>query len=181
MKLKVHGGITLIKLFGALLILMATTWTGFEAAKRLSERPRQLRQLKVALQSLEAEIMYSHAPLFDACTNISKQIQKPLSWFFEEFAKRLKTGEHTVRNAWHESLTEVLRFTAFKKGEIEVLQQFGETLGQHDRASQQKHILLTLTHLEREENDAREKQMKYEKMIKSLGFLTGLLLIILLM
>lgn len=171
----------MIKIFGALFILLATTWTGFEAAKRLSERPRQLRQLKVALQSLEAEIMYGHVPLFDACMNISKQIKKPLSWFFEGFAKRLKTGEQSVRDAWHESLLDVLRFTAFRQGEIEVLQQFGETLGQHDRASQQKHILLTLTHLEREEHDAREKQMKYEKMIKSLGFLTGLLLIILLL
>jgi stage III sporulation protein AB len=171
----------MMKLLGAVIILLATTWTGFEAAKHLSERPRQLRQLKVALQSLEAEIMYGHLPLFDACMNISKQMKKPLSWFFEDFAKRLKSGNQNVRDAWNDSLQDVKRFTAFKQGEIEVLQQFAETLGQHDRASQQKHILLTLTHLEREELDAMEKQTKYEKMIKSLGFLSGLLLIVLLM
>ena len=61
------------------------------------------------------------------------------------------------------------------------MKQFGETLGRHDRISQQKQILLTLTHLEREERDASDKQQKYEKMIKSIGFLSGLLLIILLM
>jgi stage III sporulation protein AB len=171
----------MMKLLGAVIILLVTTWTGFEAAKHLSERPRQLRQLKVALQSLEAEIMYGHLPLFDACMNISKQMKKPLSWFFEDFAKRLKSGDQNVRDAWNESLLDIKRFTAFRQGEIEVLQQFGETLGQHDRASQQKHILLTLTHLEREELDAMEKQSKYEKMIKSLGFLSGLLLIVLLM
>ncbi|WP_246944584.1 stage III sporulation protein SpoIIIAB [Bacillus pinisoli] len=171
----------MVKLLGALFILLATTWTGFEAAKHLSERPRQLRQLKVALQSLEAEIMYGHLPLYDACTHISKQLKKPLSWFFEDFAKRLKEGTGNVREAWHDSLIEVKRFTAFKQGEIEVLQQFGETLGQHDRTSQQKHIMLALTHLEREEQEARDKQAKYEKMIKSLGFLSGLLLIVLLM
>ncbi|MBM6617329.1 stage III sporulation protein SpoIIIAB [Bacillus suaedaesalsae] len=171
----------MMKLLGAIIILIVTTWTGFEAAKHLSERPRQIRQLKVALQSLEAEIMYGHLPLFDACMNISKQMKKPLSWFFEDFAKRLKNGEQSVREAWNESLEDVKRFTAFKQGEIEVLQQFGETLGQHDRISQQKHILLTLTHLEREELDAQDKQTKYEKMIKSLGFLSGLLLIVLLM
>jgi stage III sporulation protein AB len=171
----------MVKLLGAVIILLATTWTGFEAAKHLSERPRQLRQLKVALQSLEAEIMYGHLPLYDACMNISRQLKRPLAWFFEDFAKRLKNGELNVRDAWHESLLDVKRFTAFRQGEIEILQQFGETLGQHDRASQQKHIFLALTHLEREEHDAREKQSKYEKMIKSLGFLSGLLLIILLM
>jgi stage III sporulation protein AB len=171
----------MIKLLGAIFILLATTWTGFESAKHLSQRPRQLRQLKAALQSLEAEIMYGHLPLYDACINISKQMKKPLSWFFEEFAKRLKNGNQNVRDAWHESLEDIKRFTAFKQGEIEVLGQFGETLGQHDRASQQKHILLALSHLEREEKDAQEKQAKYEKMIKSLGFLLGLLLIVLLM
>lgn len=171
----------MVKLLGALFIILATTWTGFEASKHLSERPRQLRQLKVALQSLEAEIMYGHLPLYDACTNIAKQLKKPLSWFFEDFAKRLKNGEANVRKAWHDSLLDVKRFTAFKQGEIEVLQQFGETLGQHDRTSQQKHIMLALTHLDREENDARDKQAKYEKMIKSLGFLSGLLLVVLLM
>ena len=53
----------MVKLLGAIFIILATTWTGFEAAKHLSERPKQLRQLKSALQSLEAEIMYGHTPL----------------------------------------------------------------------------------------------------------------------
>ena len=170
-----------MKLLGALFIIIATTWTGFEAAKRLNERPRQLRQLKVALQSLEAEIMYGHIPLNEACGSLAKQISKPLSWFFDRFAKRLNEGEKSVKKAWNDSLNEVWNMTALGPGEFEVMKQFGETLGQHDRFQQQKHIRLTLTHLEREEVDARERQERYEKMVKSLGFLSGLLLVILLM
>ena len=71
--------------------------------------------------------------------------------------------------------------TAFKQGEYEIMKQFGETLGQHDLLSQQKHIRLALAHLEREEADALDRQSRYEKMLKSLGFLSGLLLVILLM
>lgn len=170
-----------MKLLGAIFIILATTWTGFEAAKRLSERPRQLRQLKVALQSLEAEIMYGHTPLSDACANLAGQMSRPLSWFFERFSKRLYQGEISVKKAWEDSLHEVWNMTAFSQGELEVMRQFGETLGQHDRIQQQKQIRLTLTHLEREEVDARDKQQRYEKMMKSLGFLSGLLLVILLM
>lgn len=170
-----------MKLLGAILIILATTWSGFEAAKKLTERPRQLRQLKVALQSLEAEIMYGHTPLSEASLHVSEQIKKPLAWFFERFAKRLYQGETSVSNAWSESLDEIWGMTAFGQGEYEVLRQFGETLGQHDREHQQKHIRLALTHLEREENDAREKQERYEKMVKSLGFLSGLLIVILLL
>jgi stage III sporulation protein AB len=170
----------MVKLIGALFILAATTWTGFELARHLSERPKQLRQLKSALQSLEAEIMYGHTPLHEASRRLAAQLPYPLSSFFESFASKLALTETTVRDAWDESLKEVWRLTALKQEEFEIMSQFGETLGRHDRISQQKQIQLTLSHLEREESEAREKQSKYEKMMKSLGFLAGLLLIIVL-
>lgn len=171
----------MIKILGAIIILIVTTWTGFEAARHLSERPRQLRMLRTALQSLEAEIMYGHVPLVDVAFHLSTQIPKPISSFFESFARKLQDGVVSVKIAWEESLKEVSSQTAFKQGELEILMQFGETLGQHDRSAQQKHIILALTHLDREESDARDRQTRYEKMVKSLGFLSGLLLVILLM
>ncbi|WP_147533915.1 stage III sporulation protein SpoIIIAB [Bacillus marasmi] len=171
----------MMKIIGAAFIIVATTWTGFEASRHLSERPRQLRMLKSALQSLDAEIMYGHTPLHEASKRLSTQMAKPLSWFFESFATKLMSGDTTVKLAWEESLKEVWKLTAFKQGEFEIMKQFGETLGRHDRISQQKQILLALSHLEREELDAYERQAKYEKMVKSLGFLSGLLLIILLL
>jgi stage III sporulation protein AB len=170
----------MIKLIGAVFIIVATTWTGFEIARRFSERPRQLRALRSALQSLEAEIMYGHTPLHEASRRLSAQLPKPLSSFFDSFARKLTDTETTVNEAWETSLKEIWKQTALKQGEFEIMKQFGETLGRHDRFSQQKHIMLTLTHLEREEADAVLSQAKYEKMVKSLGFLSGLLLIILL-
>ncbi|WP_421379525.1 stage III sporulation protein SpoIIIAB [Bacillus salacetis] len=171
----------MIKIIGAVFIILSTSWAGFEASRYLSERPRQLRILKSALQSLEAEIMYGHTPLHEAARKLSKQLQRPVAWFFEVFAKKITTEETTVSEAWEASLKEVWKMTAFKTREYEILTQFGESLGKHDRLTQQKHILLTLTHLEREETEALEKQKRYEKMTKSLGFLSGLLLIILLL
>ncbi|MGR3764983.1 MULTISPECIES: stage III sporulation protein SpoIIIAB [Bacillaceae] len=171
----------MIKILGAIFILLSTSWAGFEVSKYLTERPRQLRLLKVALQSLEAEITYSHTPLHEATRKISKQLQKPVSWFFENFSKKLTEQEISVKKAWEDSLDEVWKLTAFKSGEYEILKQFGENLGKHDLVTQQKHIHLALKHLEREETEAVERQRKYEKMTKSLGFLSGLLLIILLL
>jgi stage III sporulation protein AB len=168
-----------IKLIGAILIITATTWTGFEASRHLSERPKQLRLLRSALQSLEAEIMYGHTPLHEAARRLAEQLSKPLSSFFAEFSTKLTETETTAREAWEASLKEIWKQTALKQREFEIMKQFGETLGRHDRMSQQKQIMLTLTHLESEEADARDKQMKYEKMVKSLGFLAGLLLTIL--
>ncbi|MGO4887112.1 stage III sporulation protein SpoIIIAB [Anaerobacillus sp. MEB173] len=170
-----------MKIIGAILIIIATTWVGFEFARRLSERPRQLRQLKVALQSLEAEIMYGLTPLAEASSHIAKQLPKPISYFFERFSYWLSKGEESAQKAWEQSLNETWHFTALCNGELEIMKQFGMTLGQHDKVQQQKQIRLTLTHLEREEGEAKDAQNRYEKMLKSLGFLTGLLIIILMM
>jgi len=170
----------MVKVIGAIFILAATTIIGFEVSRRFSDRPRQLRTLRSALQSLEAEIMYGHTPLHEASRRLASQLPKPIANFFDAFAKKLTDTETTVKEAWEKSLREVWKLTALKQAEFEILKQFGETLGRHDRFSQQKHILLTLSHLEREEANAVDAQVKYEKMVKSLGFLTGLLLIILL-
>ncbi|WP_462412160.1 stage III sporulation protein SpoIIIAB [Neobacillus sp. Marseille-QA0830] len=170
----------MVKVIGAIFIIVATTLTGFEAARHFSERPKQLRALRSALQSLEAEIMYGHTPLHEAARRLSEQLAKPLSTFFDSFSQKLMDTETTVKEAWQTSLKEVWNTTALRNAEFEIMKQFGETLGRHDRFSQQKQIMLTLSHLEREEADAVQAQAKYEKMVKSLGFLSGLLLIILL-
>ncbi len=171
----------MIKLIGAVLIILTTTWLGFEIAKKYSNRPRYLRQFRFALQSLNAEIMYGHQPLHEATARLSKQVSHPLNIFFQSFSKGLQEGNKLVREAWKESLDEIWKETSFMKTEYEVLLQFGETLGQHDRESQQKHIILAISHLEKEEEEARENQHKYEKMTKNLGFLSGVLIAMLLL
>jgi len=168
-----------LKLIGAIFIIVTTTWVGFECARRLSERPRQLRQLKIALQSLEAEIMYGFTPLVEASANLAKQLPKPIAYFFERFAFHLKNKEESAARAWEKGLDETWQLTALSHEEFEIMQQFGATIGQTDRTNQQKQIRLALTHLEREELEARERQSRYEKMFKSLGFLFGLLIILL--
>lgn len=169
-----------MKWIGAICIILATTWSGFEASRLLRERTRQLRQLKMALQALEAEIMYGHTPLIDASLRLSQQLSRPLSWLFESFAQKLQKGTMNARQAWEESLHEIWKMTALKQGEFEIMKQFGETLGQYDHEIQQNYIRLTMVHLEREEGDAIEKQQRYEKMMKSLGVLTGILIVLLL-
>src|SRR6478609_7082116 len=113
----------MVKLLGAIFIILATTWTGFEAAKHLSERPKQLRDLKTALQSLEAEIMYGHTPLHEAARRLADQLSNPLHSFFATFAKKLIETETNVRNAWEESLKEIWGKTALKKNEFEIMKQ----------------------------------------------------------
>lgn len=171
----------MIKLLGAVLIIFSTTWVGWDLSKRLIARPKQIRDIRAALQILEAEIMYGHMPLREAVLKLAKQIPEPISKGFELFAEYLNEENQTVTNAWRKSVEELRNWTELEDNEVEILIQFGETLGKHDRDTQQKQIQLTLKHLEREELIALDKQSKYDKMVKSLGFFSGLLITILLL
>lgn len=73
----------MVKIIGAILILASTSWGGMEFSKLLSQRPKQIRALKSALQSLEAEIMYGHTPLHEASRRLAEQLNEPLSSFFQ--------------------------------------------------------------------------------------------------
>ncbi|MYL33513.1 stage III sporulation protein SpoAB [Pontibacillus yanchengensis] len=168
-----------MKWIGALLLLCATTWGGFEFARRLNERPKQIRQLKNALQVLEAEILYGQSPVIEACEKVARQVPTPLAWFFEEFSASLKQSSSSLYDVWEDRLDRYWSISALGEGEKEIMKQFGQTLGQHDFAGQQKHIRLALSHLERELQEAQEQQQRYSKMVKSLGFLSGLLIILL--
>ncbi|MDC3414423.1 stage III sporulation protein SpoIIIAB [Aquibacillus sp. 3ASR75-11] len=169
-----------MKWIGALLLLSATTWVGFEFAKKLNDRPKQIRQLKNALQILEAEILYSQSPIVEACIAIGKQLPEPICWFFQSVSKDLSKGQSNLFEVWKKNIQRFWAITAMEKNEKEIMLQFGRTLGQHDFTQQQKHIQLALTHLERELQEAQDHQYRYGKMVKSLGFLTGLLIILLL-
>lgn len=167
-----------MKWVGVLLFIFTTTWIGFEWSRKLNERPKHIRQLKNALRILEAEMMYSQLPLKEAFRTIAKQIPFPTSYFFQQLNEEFN---YTVElsNLWDKQIEMFTSISAIGNNEKEVLKQFGQTLGQHDFKQQQKQIQLAIEHLDRELEEARDQQQRYGKMAKSLGFLTGLFIVLL--
>lgn len=169
-----------MKWTGALLIIGITTWIGFDYSQQLAKRPKHIRQVKNALQILEAEILYSQSPLVEAFENISHQVPNPLKSFFQLLVHRMQTQVFDLNELWDSGVDQLMAQSSLKANEAEILKQFGRTLGQHDVNQQQKHIQLTLHHLERELQEARDEQHKYSNMSRSLGFLSGVFVVLLL-
>lgn len=151
-----------------------------EWSQKLSKRPVHIRQIKNALQILEAEMLYSQLPLQDAFQTIAAQIPQPTSQFFSNLSERMNKPSVDFIALWDKSLDHFIMLSTIGSNEKEILRQFGRTLGQHDFSQQQKHIHLTINHLDRELEDARDSQFKYAKMARSLGFLFGLFIVLLL-
>lgn len=169
----------MIKLIGICLVLIATTFTGFEFANRLRKRTKQLRDFQSALSILESEIMFGQTPLAIASERISNQIPEPVAGFFHVLHENLLDGSDSISNIFSNTLDAYASKMQLKVQEIEILKQFGETLGKHDRHMQQKQIEIALTHLTRLEKEAHINQSNYEGMFQTIGVLAGMLIIIL--
>lgn len=162
----------------ALLFMTVTTWIGLEWGQHFNRRPIHIRQLKNALQILEAEMLYSQAPLQDAFRMIATQMPEPTKLLFSNLVQEMSSQTTDFNQLWEQAVEKYMRHSALLDSEQEILLQFGRTIGQHDFDQQQKYIQLALSHLDRELEEARSQQHKYGKIAKSLGFLSGLFIVI---
>ncbi|MED5017560.1 stage III sporulation protein SpoIIIAB [Paenibacillus chibensis] len=169
----------MLKLLGAVLILLSGTLAGFHQAARFAARPKQIRELILAMQRLETEISYGFTPLPDAFSKMAEQLGEPLRTLFKRAAHYMASSGITAQESIQRSLQENWKRTAMKTPERDILHQLSFTLGTSDRQDQIKHIALAAQQLKHEEAMARDEQAKYEKISRSLGLLIGALIVIL--
>lgn len=170
----------MVKLIGAALILFAGTMIGFVQASRFTSRPRQIRQLIYALTRLETEIGYGFTPLPDAIGRSAAMLQEPAAGLLRGVKRRLdEESELTFRECWEQAAIEIWPNTAMRQTEQAALVRLGSALGISDREDQMKHLKLAMQQLQAEEEIAREDASRFSRMWKSLGVLTGLLVVIL--
>jgi stage III sporulation protein AB len=171
----------MLNIIGGTLIILASTSIGIFAAQRLGARTKQIRELQMIIQMLETEISYASSPLEVAFAKASQGKRGLMAALFAECESQLKASEGaTTSECWEKALTAFQGRFALKSNEIEWLQHFGQVIGTSDRYDQLKHLELLMSQLKHAEAESREDQRKYEKMYRTLGFLAGALIVILL-
>lgn len=170
----------MVKLIGAFLILAAGLLIGWYQSLQLARRPRQIRQLALALSRLETEIQYGSTPLPDALRSASIPLSYPLSEMFLAAAAQMSdlTSGISAAESWNEAITDSWKRTAMKDSEKEALRQLGATLGISDAYDQVKHIRLAIQHLAVEERNAQEDERVYVKLWRSLSLLGSALIVV---
>ena len=170
----------MIKLLGAMLLVISGALIGRFKARKLAERPGQIRRFVVILGQLETEIAYGFTPLPSALIKLGKQAGQPLSSLLVRIGEKLQDDDHAVMDIWQHEITAGWNRTAMRNAEMEIVLALGLTLGTTDRDNQLKHLKLAAKQLESMESIAIEEQNKYEKMWKSLGLLGGALIAVIL-
>lgn len=164
---------------GAILLITATSLIGFEKASRLKKRPEQLLQLKAALQIMEAEMVYSQHSIVDVCLHIANQMQAPIKQFYHSIATQLNKNDN-LAILWAVELDQLRNYSALESDELNIMKQFGNTLGHFDLTQQQKQIQLTSVHLDRLLTEAQNDYLVFSKVYRGIGVLSGILIALIL-
>ncbi len=170
----------MLKLVGALFLLIACASIGFFVARGYRERPRQLRYMMHAIRLLQTEIEYSVTPLPLAFQKVAIHVRSPCNILLDVAGTMLTNGNVSVIEAISTGIEEMKPKCSLKESDFIVIVDFASVLGMADRVHLAKQFKATLTHLEELEKEAQDAQKRNEKMSQYLGALTGLLLVILL-
>lgn len=169
----------MVKVIGITLIMCTTIVTGIQIGNSFAIRVKEIRQLILSIQLMETEMSYSHLPLQAIFLRISEKVDQPLRLFYNRMALVLDASIDNFGEHWEAEWDTMEEKSELKAQEIEVMKQFGRTLGTHSIVQQKKHIKLTMTYLEKVQEEAIERKQRYEKMSKTLGILIGLVVVIL--
>lgn len=171
----------MLKTIGGLLIISASGLLGMIFSNKLSLRYRELEKLRRLMQMLETEVTYGATPLPAALYNVSKKAEGLISSFFICISKCLSDRSfYTVREAWNDSAESILTQSSLKRADIELIKSFGNILGSSDREDQKKHFQLFYLQLQYQEDAAMEEIKRSAKMYRSLGFLLGIAVFVML-
>ncbi|MCH5185356.1 MAG: stage III sporulation protein AB [Oscillospiraceae bacterium] len=160
----------MIKLTGALCIVLSTTCIGFYRADILKKRTVYLKNIISSLCMLESEISFSQ--------NILRRVFIHIDGMSDTAGLFLKAAERTegqgIRDAWKSAVDDTAKEMCLKRNDIEVLYLFGENLGMSDRESQIKNIRHTVDMMGPLLDEAEEDYKKNGRLCRGAGILSGL-------
>ena len=169
-----------MKLAGALLIILASTATGWLYGLMLQKRRRNLADLRRLLQWLETEIGYNLLPLREAFSRISQRLAGEVALLATTFIRYLEDpGGLTAGEAWQKTIQSCREKLVLAGPDWVILEDLGCNLGTTDREHQLKAIREGIERIKIQETAAEEQTAKNEKLYRYLGMAAGTLAVLL--
>ena len=173
------GGHNMIKIFGCVVILGASTMAGFIYSERLKYRVFQLNEVQRAVYQLQNEITYLHALLPDAFESIANKSKEPIKELFSKTGELLSDNEYeNVYEAVNSAMNSVKSKLYLNSDDINVILDLSKTLGESDIEGQNSIFTLTIANLKKQIKISEEFMNKNIKMYRYLGFSFGAMVVI---
>ncbi|HOQ16369.1 MAG TPA: stage III sporulation protein AB [Defluviitaleaceae bacterium] len=166
---------------GALMIITGTAFIGYLFDRFELYRMKDLENIKRALLFLKGEIDYMIASLPVAMEEVGSRVGTNIGKIFSHVGESMKNKRgYSAEKLWKESVELYKDSTYLSKEDINNLLALGTALGYLDKEMQKNNIDLLLVYLEDEINRLKLHRHKNGRLYKTLGFLGGILIVILL-
>lgn len=164
------------KLFIIAMIIGASSAIGILFSKKYSNREKELKEMKNALNMFATKIKFTYEAIPNVFTEISNKIGGNIGNIFSRTVNRMK--ELPAGDAWNMAIEETNY--NLNKEDVAVIRNLGRMLGQTDLDGQINEIEVVNEFLTTQLQNAREERIKNEKMYRTLGVVTGLTIAIIL-
>lgn len=169
----------LFKGLGLAAVFLSCLLAGVGASRRLSRRVEELETLISAVEYIAMEIRYDALPvgrLFERLEGIAEY--RPLGIFGVCSQALARTGD--LAGSWEKALAGAKGTLSLEEGDYEALRLFGRSLGTTDVEGQLSLCDGCVAMLRRRLQAAKANREKRGRMYTSMGVLTGIFIVILL-
>ena len=170
-----------IRIIGIMLVISSTTVIGIYYSYKNDYRLLELEELSKVMNMLLSEIEYGISTLPEAIGVISERIEGPIKLILSECREQLteKKGQG-INELWCNAIDKKNLNTYMNKNDINHLKDMGKILGYGDRELLNRGIKSVTDYIDNEISNIHELNKKNKKMYQSLGLLSGVLLVIVL-
>ena len=170
----------MIKLIGAVLVLVSAYAIGSLLALQVKEREKWLKDMKTALYLLMGELEYRQMPLPEALEMVGNRHGGRLSAFFQVLSMELRKKEgFTMQELWKKIAEPALSESPLSKEQKEDFAELGLYFMEADKETRRSSLDFYLKRLEEDIITLREKGGDKAYLCRTLGMLGGIFLLIL--
>lgn len=171
----------MMKLSGALFVILATTFLGVKKADDIQEEYRQMRYLQRMVSMIESEIRYARSHLGEIFFHIAGHAKEPYKEWLLSMRREMSLGSgRAFEDIWSQSVKGYLTQTGLPKGEVDRLIQLGGQLGVPDMEHQLGVLELYQKQLSVSMEEMHEAMGARVKLCRCLGVMGGMLIAVLL-
>lgn len=167
----------ILKIIIYITIFACSSYIGILFSRKYSSRVDELKDFKNAFNIFKTKLKYTYAPLDEIFMDVSKSIKGVVGVTFLDICNNMKIENAT--DSFNNAIDTVnLNLTIEDK---ETIKNLSKLLGKTDIEGQLSQIDLCLSFLNVQIEKAEKEKEKNEKLYKTLGIITGLGIVIVLM
>ena len=165
----------MLKLIGSIMLILSGTAVGYMASHRLSMRVAFLNQYIKFMSFCETQIRFSAIPIIEI---LKRQQDSPyISSFIKNCIKKMETNV-AFPKAWVEATNEISKDTGLTTEDINLIKDFGISLGESDIEGQISHCRLNIKLMNDVLDSAIEDKKKKGRIYIMLGLFSGVAIVL---